>query len=411
MRFEFFISGRYLRTRQKHAFISFITLLSIAGVAVGVMALIVVIAVMAGFESDLKSRILGIESHAVITREKGAFSDYRRVLQLVSADADVVAATPFISSQVMLRSSTGLTGASLRGIAPETAGSVVSHFSGMRLNEKLLGQTAADFGSEVPGIILGRELARAIGVRAGDMIFVISPRGMLSPMGHLPSMKRFQVTDVFETGMYEYDGTIAYIGLAAAQKMLRMGDTVSGIEMRVRDLYQAKNVADRIVSQLDGSYTSRDWMAMNESLFSALKLEKVVMFIILALIVLVAAFNIASSLIMMVMKKKRDIGVLKAMGATRSGIRSVFVLQGMAVGAIGTVLGVSLGIILCSLLRHYRFIELPGDVYYITTLPVLLETMDILRIAIAAIVICFLATLYPANQAAKVDPVEAIRYG
>jgi len=411
MHFELFIGGRYLKTRQKQSFITFITILSIAGVMVGVMALIVVMAVMAGFESDLKSRILGVESHVVLGRYNGQFADYRNVLNQVLAMEDVEAATPYIYSQVMLRSSAGVSGAILRGILPDSAGSVIQSFNGTSLEERFTVELKENENKACPGIILGKELARNIGVIKGDTVYLISPRGMLSPMGHIPAMKRFQVTDYFESGMYEYDGSFAYVHLKDAQKILRMGDTVTGIEIRVNDIYDAKEIGEKMAAEIGPAYWAKDWMQMNRNLLSALKLEKAVMFIILTLIILVAVFNIASSLIMMVMKKTKDIGILKAMGATSQNIRKIFVFNGMVVGTIGTLCGACLGFLLCILLKQYHFIELDPDVYYITTLPVDLKVLDVVSIASAALVICFLATLYPAHQASRVDPVEAIRYG
>jgi lipoprotein-releasing system permease protein len=412
MQFEYFIGGRYLKTKQKQAFISLITLLSITGVTVGVMALIVVIAVMAGFESDLKSRILGVESHIVLTRHGGQFSDYRKVIAGLEKDDEIIAATPFIYSQVMLRSASGVSGALLRGISPDSAGRVIQNFADTPLQERFAIKEKETVGLAImPGIILGKELARNLGVMKGDTVYIISPRGMLSPIGHVPRMKRFKVTDFFQSGMYEYDGSLAYISLGDAQELQKMGDTVSGIEIRIHDIYKAKLIGKQIEDNLGFPYWVRDWMQMNRNLFSALKLEKTVMFIILTLIILVAAFNIASSLIMMVMKKTRDIGILKAMGTTNRSIRKIFVFNGMIIGGIGTTLGVFLGSIVCFLLKQYKFIELDPDVYYISTLPVKLEMLDVLIIGCAALFICFLSTLYPAHQASKVDPVEAIRYG
>jgi lipoprotein-releasing system permease protein len=411
MPFEYFIGGRYLRTKQKHAFISLITLLSIAGVAVGVMALIVVISVMAGFESDLKDRILGIESHIVLTKKGGSFFDYRKVSSLIEENEQVAASSPFIHSQVMIKSQTNASGAILRGVDPESVGSVVKHFRRKALKEKLLKVRKTSGESFIPGIILGKELAGSLRVDVDDIIYIVSPRGMLTPMGHIPSMKRFQVTGLFESGMYEYDGAYAYMDLRTAQQMLRLNDTVTGIEIKVKDIYSAEKIAENLVARIGFDYDANDWMKMNRNLFSALKLEKTVMFIILTLIIFVAAFNIASSLIMLVMKKTRDIGILKAMGASSTSIRRIFVYSGMAIGTIGTFLGIFLGIGLCVLLTRYKFIELPGDVYYITTLPVRMEALDIFMIGLAAMVICFLATLYPAHRASGIDPVEAIRYG
>ena len=411
MSFEYFIGGRYLRAKQKETFISLITTLSIAGVTVGVMALIVVIAVMAGFESDLKNRILGIESHVVIMRHGSPFSDYHRILDQVVHTNGVEAATPFIYTQIMLRSSSGVSGAVLRGIDPGSAGRVIKVLERsalMNLENKHRGNNT---NGTVPGVILGKELAKNLGLGMEDAVYLISSRGMISPMGYLPAMKRFQVVGLFESGMYEYDGSLAYIHLEDAQKILNMKDSITGIEVRVNDIYNARHIADKIVAELGFPYWARDWMQMNHNLFSALKLEKTVMFIILALIVLVAAFNIASTLIMMVMGKTRDIAILKAMGAMDSSIRKIFIFKGMIIGFIGTSLGVCFGFIMCKLLEKYKFIELPGDVYYISTLPVRLEALDVFIIAAAAMLICFVATLYPARQASKLNPVEAIRYG
>jgi lipoprotein-releasing system permease protein len=408
MSFEFFIGGRYLRAKHRQAFISLITYLSIAGVAVGVMALIVVIAVMTGFEVDLKTRILGGQANVILMRYSGPVEDYRGVMRQVEAVPGVAAATPFIYTQVMLRSAANTTGAVLRGIDPATVGGVLKTLAQVKVPE------AAGGGGEagVPGIVLGRELAKNLGVVQGDVVQLISPRGMLTPTGHVPAMRGFRVTDYFESGMYEFDQTFAYIHLHDAQRLMRLGDAVTGLEIRTEDIYQARQVADAIVARLGAAYYARDWMQMNRNLFKALKLERKVMFIILSLIVLVAAFNIASSLIMMVMGKTKDIAILKAMGATDRSIRKIFVFNGMVIGTLGTGLGLVLGIVLCSLLKRYNIHELTGDIYYFTTqLPVKMEVFDVAVITLAALVICFVATLYPARQASRQNPVEAIRYG
>ena len=411
MSFEYFIGGRYLKAKQKETFVSLITMLSVAGVAVGVMALIVVIAVMAGFESDLKHRILRVESHIVLMRHGNSFSNYHKILDQVVNTDGVEAATPFIYTQIMLRSSSRVSGAVLRGIDPESAGGVIKVLEkSALLNIEKIRQRDDTTGS-VPGIILGKELARNLGVSMGDAVYLISSRGMISPMGYLPAMKRFQVAGLFESGMYAFDESLAYIHLSDAQKILHMEDSITGIEVRVNDIYNARRIADKIVAAMGFPYWAKDWMQRNYNLFSALKLEKTVMFIILALIVLVAAFNIASTLIMMVMGKTRDIAILKAMGAMDGSIRKIFIFKGMIIGSVGTTLGVCLGFIMCKLLEKYKFIDLPGDVYYISTLPVRLEALDVFIIAASAMAICFVATLYPARQASKLNPVEAIRYG
>ncbi|MGD9090482.1 MAG: lipoprotein-releasing ABC transporter permease subunit [Desulfobacterales bacterium] len=412
MSFELYIGRRYLRAKQKQAFVSLITILSIAGVMVGVMALIVVIAVMTGFDADLKARILGGQSQVMLMRHGGEFKDYRAVLAKVEKTAGVEAATPFIVTQAMLRSKSGAAGVVIRGIDPTTAGRVMTTLAQVKLPTLSSTESAQQASPSEPGIVLGKELARNLGVIEGDRIYLISAHGMLSPIGHLPAMKQFKVTGFFQSGMYEYDQTFAFIHINDAQRMLRIGDSVTGIDIRVDDIYAARTIAEKIISELGFPYWARDWMQMNQNLFRALKMERWVMAIILILIVLVAAFNIASSLIMLVMGKTRDIAILKAMGATNRSIRKIFVFNGMVIGAIGTFLGVCLGLLLCFLLKRYDIYELTGDIYYFTTtLPVKVEILWVLGIISAAMAICFLATLYPARQAAKLDPVEAIRYG
>ncbi len=411
MDFELFIGNRYIRAKQKHRFISLITILSIAGVTVGVMALIVVIAVMAGFEQDLKTRILGVESHLIVMRYGENIYEYDDVMDSITEESGVLAATPYIHTQAMLRSASGVSGAVIRGVDPETVSDVIEFFDG--LSFETAGPAAGEAKDEitVPGIILGTELAKKLGLEKGEEVYMISPKGFLSPAGHLPSMKRFRVVDLFESGMYEFDGSLAFIQLVDAQRVLRMGNSVSGIEIKVDDIYKADTIGVSIREKLGFPFWTKDWMQMNRNLFSALRLEKRVMFIILALIILVAAFNIASSLIMMVMEKTKDIAIMKAMGATNRSIRSIFIFKGMIIGLIGTTLGVGMGVLLCTILQHYNFIELPKDVYYITNLPVQLKVFDVVLISAAALIICFCATLYPAGKASKLNPVEALRYG
>jgi lipoprotein-releasing system permease protein len=414
MGFEHFVGIRYLKLKPSQAFISLITLLSIAGVTLGVMALIVVIAVMAGFEEDLRGRIVGVESHLVIKRPEKPFRyDNPQVTAALGKISHLQGAMPFVQTQVMLRSAGRVAGARLKGVRPEDAASVIRKLDVTALEPSSAAQTdsAGQGANGAPPIVLGSELARHLGVIKGDPIYVVNPRGMLSPMGFIPSMKRFVVTGFFESGMYEYDSSLAFIQLKTAQELLRIPGRVDGIDLRLDDLYRAQSVAAELRGELDPSYQVVSWAQMNKNLYSSLKLEKTVMFIILTLIVLVAAFNIASSLIMMVIEKTKDIAILKAMGATSDSIRRIFVFKGMAIGLIGTLIGTLAGVGLCWALKHYQFIELPGDVYYITTLPVVLEAQDVMAIAASAIVISFLSTLYPATQAARLQPVEAIRYG
>jgi lipoprotein-releasing system permease protein len=415
MNFELFVSLRYLLAKRRQTFISLITVISIAGVAVGVMALIVVLAVMNGFQEDLRSRILGITSHMVIGSFGGAISDYHDLTERTRRAEGVVAATPFIYTQVMISSGKNFSGAVLRGIDPQTASTVLNLQKNMiRGNVEDLVQEPSpadeDQAEAHPGIILGAELANQLGVRQGEWLTIISPVGRVTPMGQVPKSRLFKVVGIFQSGMYEFDNTLAYVDLTAAQQFLGVGDVVTGVEMKLADIYEAQDIAEKLRSQLAYPLYVRDWMQMNHSLFSALKLEKVVMFIILTLIILVAAFNIVSSLIMMVMEKTRDIAILKAMGATTARIRKIFVLEGLMIGVSGTILGLFGGFLLCALLKKYKFIELPPSVYYIPTLPVQVNALDVWLIAFAAILISLIATIYPSRQAAKLDPADALRY-
>jgi lipoprotein-releasing system permease protein len=412
MSYELFIGLRYLKAKRKQTFVSLITLISIAGVMVGVTALIVVIAVMNGFKEDLRDKILGVTSHVVISRFDGNISKYQEVRAKVGEVSGVNAATPFIYTQVMISSRKAISGAVLRGIEPKTASKVINLPKNLRAGslEELEAENKPEGMRSTPGIILGNELARNIGALRGDPVTVISPLGRLTPLGRVPRSQTFRVAGIFDSGMYEYDSTIAYVSLWAAQRFLGIGDRVTGIEVRVDDIYAADRVARAIGKALGGyPYWSRDWMRMNKNLFSALKLEKIVMFIILTLIILVAAFNIVGTLIMVVIEKTRDIAILKSMGATRRSIMKIFMIEGAVIGLVGTLLGLLGGYTICTLLATYKFIELPSDVYYISTLPVRMNPLDVALIAVAAIVITLAASVYPAWQASRFDPAEAIR--
>jgi lipoprotein-releasing system permease protein len=408
MGFELFISLRYLAAKRKQTFISIITLISIAGVAVGVMALIVVLAVMSGFEEDLKGRILGVTSDVVVTRYSGPVSDWPGLAKRVERVPGVIAASPFIYSQALLSRGETATGVVIRGIDPDSAKRVIS--LGLNMKEGSLTGLKQAGPIGMPGILLGRVLARNIGAWVGDPVDIVSPFGQMTPMGRVPKARRFQVVGIFESGMFEYDSSLAYVSLGAAQQFLGLGDQVSGLELKVGNIYKAGEIAADVQKSLGLPFMTQDWMGMNRNLFSALKLEKVVMFIILTLIVLVAAFNIVSTLIMIVMEKNKDIGILKSMGATRRSIMKIFVLEGLIIGAVGTVVGLLGGLGLCGLLARYQFVKLPADVYYISRLPVLMEPLDVAIICAAAVAISLAATVYPAWQASRLDPAEAIRY-
>ncbi|MBU1710343.1 MAG: lipoprotein-releasing ABC transporter permease subunit [Proteobacteria bacterium] len=406
MHFEWFICLRYLKAKQKQQFISLITIISITGVMVGVMALIMVLGVMTGFTEGFRAKILGINSHIVIQKFGNSIDNYEVLKQRIEITPGIIAATPFIYSQTMLTSNSTGTGAVLRGIDPVSAGRVLS------IEEYIVEGSLADLAKSsdsLPGILLGKDLAHQLRVSVGDRIKLISPSGPLTPMGVIPKMKAVTITGIFDTGMYEYDSALAYVSIETAQDFLDLDGSVHGLELKINDIYQAYALAIQLEKELGMSYIAKDWMRMNKNLFSALQLEKTALFIIVALIVLVAAFNIVSTLIMVVMEKNKDIAILKSMGATSGSIMRIFIYEGLIIGCAGTLFGVLGGLLGCKILSYYQFIKLP-DVYPLSTLPVKVLPMDVTLISVSAIIITFLATLYPSWQASRIDPAVALRY-
>ena len=415
MKYEWFIGLRYLKAKRKQTFISIITLISIVGVAVGVMTLIVVLAVMNGFEKNLKEKFLGTQAHLhLIKATQEGFDHYEEVMKKVEEVKGVVSATPFIFNQVMLSSESNVFGVVLNGIDPDRVGKVTDLARNMKAGRlrDLKGE------SDSPGIILGAELAKHLGVSLNDAIQVISPLGTMTPMGMMPKMKRFRVVGIFYSGMYEFDNTLAYISIESAQKFFGMGSRVTGIEIKTSDIYKVKEIGKEIRQKLGFPFWTRDWMEMNRNLFSALKLEKIAMFIILVLIVLVAALNIISTLIMVVMEKTKDIAILKSMGTPPKGILRIFVIEGGIIGVVGTALGTLLGLgiafnldkIVGFLENRFGFKIFSPDVYYIEKFPSQVNPMDVGLIVTTAVLISLLATLYPSWRASKLDPAEALRY-
>ena len=413
MGYEWFISLRYLKAKRRQGFISLISIISMAGVAVGVMALIVVLAVMTGFTDSLRDKILGINSHIIVQKMGRTIANHRELGQLAMKIDGVLAATPYTYSQTMISVPDASSGAVVRGIDPSTAGNVLS------LEKQIIKGSLAPLAAEsdpsgsghnLPGIILGSELARQLRVSVGYNIRLFSPSGPLTPMGVIPKIKTCRVVAIFETGMYEYDSSLAYVSLATAQEFLELGDGVHGLELKVKDIYKVSEITVDLEEKLGFGYVVKDWIGMNRNLFSALRLEKTAMFIVLALIVLVAAFNIISTLIMVVMSKGKDIAILKSMGATSKGIMLIFIYEGLIIGLTGTVLGVAGGLGLCKILSKYQFIQLPSNVYPITTLPVKVLPLDVTLVAVSAALITLLATVYPSWKASKIEPAVALRY-
>ncbi|GBE06516.1 MAG TPA: lipoprotein-releasing ABC transporter permease subunit [Nitrospirae bacterium] len=404
--YQIFIALRYFRSKKKHGGVSVNTVISIGGVALGVMALIIVLSVMGGFREDLQGKILGANAHVVVLNYQGKIREYDALRQDINSIEGVTGSSPVVYGQVMLGVGDRAYGVVVRGIEPDIEAETTDILN--YIKEGGIDRfRESDEG--IPGIIVGRELARSLGLFIGDEINMISPVGEIGPLGMLPKMKKFRLDAIFEVGMFEYDSNLALINLSDAQDFFKLQDEVTGIEIKVEDIYRSREIAREIENRLGSPYYARDWMEMNRNLFSALELEKIVMFIILILIVLVASFNIVSSLIMIVMEKAREIAVMKAMGATSRGVMSIFMIQGLIIGVVGTVIGLAGGLIGCLALKIWKF-PLPADVYYLSHLPVRMGLFDFIIVPGAAIIISFLATIYPSWQAAKLDPVEPLRY-
>ncbi len=427
MSYELFVSIRHLSAKKSQKFISLNTWISIAGVGLGVMALIVVIAVMSGFSKDLRDKILGTNSHVVVSNMNRAMvENYDGILKKVRSVEGVIAAAPFIMNQVMLINGDRVSGIVVRGIDPEKEETVSDLGKNMVSGTVSDLKTKSSFSGEIKGrekknragIILGKELLRRLGVRVGDIVSMVSPVSRVTPVGLIPRMKLFKVVGVFESGMYEYDANLSFILLKSAQKFFSMKNGVSGIEVRVADIEQAGNIASVIQNKLGFPYLVRDWMRMNRNLFSALKLEKIVMFIILILIIFVAAFNIVSTLFMLVMEKTREIAILKSMGASCSSIIKIYSYQGLVIGLVGTFLGCATGFVIVPNLNEivsaiesiFGIVAFPSDVYYLDRLPSKIQYMDSFLIIIFSVVICLVASLYPAWRASKLDLVDGLRY-
>jgi lipoprotein-releasing system permease protein len=420
--YEVFISLRYLKAKRRQRSLSVITFISIAGVAVGVMALIVVMAVMSGFEFDLRNKILGTNAHIWVLRygDRGV-EEPAAALAGVRGVPGVTAASPFTYNEVLLTAAGRTAGTVLRGIDLASAVETTDFRRTLRSASAELTAAMASPRPVFPpdGIVLGSYLASSLGVAVGSPVDVLLPLGGdLSPLGVMPRIRRFTVVGIFQVGFAEFDSKLAMIAVPTAQQLFRMGSAVSGIEVRVRDIYQAAQIAEAIRARLKFPYFTRTWMELNRNFFSALRVERIVMFVILTMIVLVAAFGIISTLIMLVMQKRKEIAVLKSMGATGGSLMAVFIVQGMIIGAAGTLLGLLAGLgiaknldpIVAAVEWLFGFKAFPQDVYLLDKLPARILWPDVVAITVTAFVISFLATIVPSRQAARVDPVVAIRY-
>lgn len=412
MSFELFIASRYLVSRRKQTFISIISLMSVLGVAIGVAALVVVMGVYNGFTTDIRDRILGSNAHIMVMAANPAAFDtpaggVTSWLDRIKAVPGVKAATPYLYTEVLLSTPRGATGLVLRGINPDQAGEALP------LLHDLDAGDAADLasGKGAPGILVGKDLADRFQLQVGSRINLMSPAGQRTTAGFAPKILPFRVVGVFKSGLSDYDNRLAYVSLEASRDLMGLpAGRISGIEVFAADPYAAREVGRSIETALGPPFYTRDWMELNASLFAALQLERIGMFIVLSMVILVGSFSIITSLVMLVMEKTRDIAILMSMGATARSIRRIFMLQGTIIGAVGTGLGYILGLTLAWLLKRYQFIQLPAGAYPMDKLPILISVPDTVLIGVVALIMCFLATVYPARQAARLVPAEALRY-
>jgi lipoprotein-releasing system permease protein len=405
MKFELSVAWRYLRARRKHVVISFITLISVLGIMTGVAALIIVLSLYSGLITDIQQKILGSTAHVtVLSREGGGLADYRAVGERIAALPSVRQVAPAIFVQALINAGPSSSGVVLKGMDPQTAARSMAGHAVLRDGE----------WSDLAGgrhVILGVGLARVLGVRSGAFVNLIIPQGTLSPLGMMPRIQRFRVTGILETGLYDLDHSWAYISLKNAQPLVRFeGDRVQCLEVRTTDIYDVESVQARIARELGDRYELTNWIEKNKAFFAALTMEKWSMFLAIGLIILVAALNIISTLVMMVMEKNRDIAIFRAMGATSRQITRIFMAQGVMIGVIGAVLGSGLGVALAWAADQYRWISMDAEVYLISYLPFRVGGLDVALVALAAVLVSFVATLYPSRQAAGIDPVEVIRY-
>ena len=406
--FEFHVALRYLFARRKQAFISLISLISTIGVGVGVMALIIALALMTGLQGEIRDRIVGSAAHVYVWKiGEGGIADYRAEVARLGAQPGIVGAAPAILGKALVSTDKGEAFVDLKGVDPRLEPQVTDVARAMQQGS--FDALAAE-GDEAPdGIVIGRDLASQLGVSVGDMVTLLTPHGSLSPMGMMPRTRRLRVVGVFSLGLCQFDSAYGFVSLPGARRMLDRPN-VDFIQLRVDDIYAAPAIADRLAATLGPGYLTQDWADMNKSLFSALWIEKVAIGITIGLIVAVAALNIVASLVLLVMEKSRDIAILKTMGASASSIMRVFMLQGLAIGLVGTGAGATLGFATCRVLDRYRLIRVPMDVYQVSYVPFTIEPLDCALVVAGAVVVCFVATLYPSRQAAALDPAQALRY-
>ena len=416
--YELQVALRYLLAKRKQAFISVISSISTLGVTVGVMALIIALALMTGLQQELRDRILGSQPH-VFVHKQGGIDDYVPEVARLGAVPHVIGAAPAILGKALITSAKDEAFITVKGIDPALEGRVTDIARSIERGD-LAAVTAPSATAPIsegeaagrvdpPGILLGRDLASQLGVSVGDSVNVMTPQGTLSPMGLVPRTRRLKVAGVFRLGLFEFDSTYGFVSLDVARRLLDK-DSIDWIQLRVDDIYAAPSIAASIPATLGSAYVAQDWADMNQSLFSALSLEKMAISLTIGLIVMVAALNIVASLVLLVMEKHRDIAILKTMGATTRSVTYIFMMQGLIIGVVGTAVGASLGWVLAWVFDHYRLIRIPMDVYQVSYVPFTILPRDFVLVTTAAILVCFVATIYPSRQAARLDPVQALRY-
>jgi len=404
MGFEFFLARRYLTARRKQALISVITFVSILGVTIGVMALVIALSLITGFQEDVQHKILGATSHLMVSDlSVEGLKNYRLLAEEIRKLPEVVSVTPVIYSTVLMLGSARSAGALLKGLSFE------EEVTSSIWLQKLPSGKLPDSGSQ-DEIVLGKDLAASLGVSVGGAVSVLIPTGRLTPVGVLPRTRTFKVSGIFDSGLYEFDSSTALISLDLAQKLLNFPERVSYLQVRIKDIFKAEKVAEKIYRLASPGLYITTWMELNRSLFSALKLEKTLLFLTITLIVVVAALNIIASLVLMVMEKTRDIGVLMAMGATAGSIKKIFFLQGAIIGVVGTTFGLVAGLVWCWLANTFRLIKVPVDIYQISYVPFHPKPLDLALIVLVTLTITFVSTLFPSRRAARIDPVQALKY-
>ena len=406
MSFELFVALRYLLARRKQAFISLISLISTIGVAVGVMALVIALALMTGLQGELRDRILGSTAHVYVWKT-GGIDDYKAEVDKLRHVSGVTGAGPAIIGKALISSARADAFITLKGVDPALEANVTDIQRAM-LRGSIGGLVPAS-EEDLPGILVGRNLADQLGLGVGDAATLLTPQGTLSPMGMIPRTRRVRVAGIYALGLYEFDSAYGFVSLDFAERLLGKG-APDLIELRVADIEDAPSISEAVVRDLGADYVSQDWADMNQALFSALWLEKMAISITIGLIVMVAALNIVASLILLVMEKSRDIAILKTMGTSSQRIMRIFMLQGLVIGLVGTSVGAACGLALCRVLDRYRLIQIPMDVYQVSYVPFVVQPFDFALVVVSAILICFLATIYPSRQASRLDPVQALRF-